>query len=296
MDSPSTSALLRSFPHDDFFKDMNRQEKGFYYEMHIQRLLKANSVDFSGNSSSYSEWTSNQAKDYDIRINLPNGKTIKVECKLALKPVFHSWFERDWLSRDADIFVTNDVFTISYDDRKTLEESGKKLLSTTEFVMYIQEMTRDNKYAYLNISYSISISSSSNQEVQPKPVSCYSTMETRESLLDFIAKKQTLLGPITNEASGYKRKVLDCTTCHKRSWCNILSKLEAVKAIKPSKSGVQGNIPSYLEGKHPETKTYKAKHKDWLLKTCDVLEKQMKCLNSRVYLHVDKGYKLFDDG
>ena len=79
MDSPSTSALLRSFPKDDFFKDMNRQEKGFYYEMHIQRLLKANNVDFSGNSSSYSEWTSNQAKDYDIRINLPNGKTMKVE-------------------------------------------------------------------------------------------------------------------------------------------------------------------------------------------------------------------------
>ena len=69
-----------------------------------------------------------------------------------------------------------------------------------------------------------------------------------------------------------------------------------MKAVKPSKSGVQGNVLSYLEGKHPETKTYKAKHKDWLLKMYDVLEKQMKCLNSRVYLHVDKGYKLFDDG
>jgi hypothetical protein len=275
---------------------MNRLEKGFYYEMHIQRLLKANSVDFSGNSNSYSEWTSNQAKDYDIRINLPNGKTMKVECKLALKPVFHSWFERDWLSRDADIIVTNDIHVIDYEDRKTLEESGKKLLSTTEFVMYTQEMTSGNKYAYLNSFYSISITSSSNQEVQPKPVSYYSTMETRESLLDFIAKKQTLPGPIANEASGYKRKVLDCKTCHKRSWCNILSALKAMKAVKPSKSGVQGNVLSYLEGKPPEAKTYKAKHKDWLLKMGDVLEKQMKCLNSKVYLHVDKGYKLFDDG
>jgi len=296
MDSPSTSVLLQSFPKGDFFEDMNRLEKGFWYEMHIQRLLKANNVDFSGNSNSYSEWISYQAKDYDIRINLPNGKTIRVECKLALKPVFHSWFERDWLSRDADVIVTNDIHVIDYEDRKTLEGSGKKLLSTTEFVMYIQKTIKGNKSIDLNLSNLISIISSSNQGVQSKPVSCYSTMETRESLLDFIAKKQTLPGPITNEASGCNRKVLDCNTCHKRSWCNILSKLKAMKAIKPSKSGVQGNVLSYLEGKHPETKTYKAKHKDWLLKTCDVLEKQMKCLNSRVYLHVDKGYKLFDDG
>jgi hypothetical protein len=252
MDSPSTSALLQSFPKDDFFKDMNRQEKGFWYEMYTQSLLKANNVDFSGNSNSYSEWTSNQAKDYDIRINLPNGKTMKVECKLALKPVFHSWFERDWLSRDADVIVTNDIHVIDYEDRKTLEESGKKLLSTTEFVMYIQRIIRGNKYVYLNSSYSISITSSSNQEVQPKPVSSYSVMETRESLLDFMTEKQALHGPITNEASGYKRKVLDCKTCHKRSWCNILSKLKAMKAIKPSKSGVQGNVLSYLEGKPPE--------------------------------------------
>lgn len=172
----TTSELLRVFPRSEKFENMNRREKGFYYEMYIHRLLQANNVDFSGNPSVYSEWEENQGRDYDLRTNLPNDKTIKVECKLALKPIYHSWFERDWSSRDADIFVTNDVFAISYDDRKMLEESGKKLLSTTEFVMYIQKIIRGNKYGYLNSIINII------SRVEPNDKHCKSILEDTRSV------------------------------------------------------------------------------------------------------------------
>lgn len=146
----STSKILRAFPKDQEFTDLNRNEKGFSYEVYVQKLLRANGVEVSGNPIVYREWQNNQVEGYDIRVRLPNGRELKVECKLLLNRIFPSWFERDWLGREADIYVTNDVYAVPYNCRRRLERNGKKLLSTTEFIMYIQKRVRGNKYGYLN--------------------------------------------------------------------------------------------------------------------------------------------------
>jgi hypothetical protein len=138
----NTSDMLRSFPKDEELEGLNRYAKGFWYEMFNQKLLETNHIGFSGNPNSFSNWMESQIKGYDLKVRLPNGKTIKLECKLLLKPIFHSWFMRDWLTRDADVFVTNDAHSIPYGDRRTLQKHRKKLLSTTEFIVYLSKLMK----------------------------------------------------------------------------------------------------------------------------------------------------------
>jgi hypothetical protein len=214
----SISDILRVSKVEEF-RGLNRLEKGFAYEMIIQRLLKANNVDFSANSNSFNEWLNYQIEGYDFKIWLPNGKTIRVECKLLLKPIFHSWFKRDWLTRNADVFVTNDVYSIPYEDRRILERQGKKLLSTTEFIVFIQKLIRGNKYAYLNNSdkhvssldnKEIILQESENRQIQK---------QKKENLLDLIDKKEKLHRSLNTEAI---KTETSCNNCIKRYECEIL--------------------------------------------------------------------------
>jgi hypothetical protein len=140
----TTSEILRAFPKDEEFNGLNRRQKGFSYEVYIQKLLEANNVEVCGNPSLYREWQDHQIEGYDIAIRLPNGELLRVECKLVLKGIFPSWFERDWLDREADVYVTNNVYAVPYSCRRRLEANGKKLLSTTEFITYIQKLMRGN--------------------------------------------------------------------------------------------------------------------------------------------------------
>jgi len=177
----STSEILRLFPRQEEFDGLNRRKKGFWYEMLVQSLLDVNDAQYTGNSALYHDWEASQVKGYDISLSLSSldGKVKRVECKFLLGPIYHSWFVRDWLSRDADIYVTNDVYAVPYACRRELQKKGKKLLSTTEFIMHIQKLTRGNKYRYLN-----SINCTSNFNPREKELYLNSSIEQ--------SKKQTM--------------------------------------------------------------------------------------------------------
>lgn len=159
-----TSEALRIFPKKTDFEGLSADQKGCWYEGYVQYLLEMNDVNYIGNPVNFGAWKSNPTKGYDIIVTHPNGRKTKVECKMLLRPIYHSWFYKDWLSRDADIYITNDVYAVPYKCRKLLRERGKKLLSTTEFIMYVQKRIRGNKYSYLNISNSASKHNTSNKE------------------------------------------------------------------------------------------------------------------------------------
>jgi len=141
--------------NNNSYDDMPRYAKGYFYEMAIQRMLRNLKAEYSGNPLQFEEWCKHTNTGYDIK--LEDGT--RVECKFTLKPIFHSWFVRDWLSRDCDIIVTNNKWQISYTDRQKLRESGVKLMDTNEFLWYVSKLhRRGNKYYVFE--YSISNDSS----------------------------------------------------------------------------------------------------------------------------------------
>jgi hypothetical protein len=114
-------------------------------------FLSISNLAYQGNPTQWTEWKSLQANNpigYDAMVTLPNGKKISLELKYRTEggKVYHSWFAEDWLPRDADIYVTNNVEAISYNDRRILEAAGKKLMSLSEAVVYLSELIRNILY------------------------------------------------------------------------------------------------------------------------------------------------------
>jgi hypothetical protein len=118
------------------FKKYSRLQKGYLYEMHVQSLLDKLGVSHNSNPKQYEQWKGHKGKPYDIKMKL-QGMWYKVECKLCLKPIFKSWFKKDWLKRDADIFVTNDKNAIPKKCRKQLKRRGRRLFDTIEFMKWV---------------------------------------------------------------------------------------------------------------------------------------------------------------
>lgn len=136
-------------------EQLNRNEKGYYYEMRVQDLLHDKGLEFNGNSADYEEWLKHTNTGFDIKMRNPKkGSWTTVECKLILKQLYPSWFLRDWLGRSAEIIVTNNPWAVPYKFRKLLRESGKKMFSTMEFLFYIQKLSNPNKYNLNIVKYS----------------------------------------------------------------------------------------------------------------------------------------------
>src|SRR4030042_1376936 len=148
--STCTSEALRNFPKKENFEGLSADQKGFWYEGYVQYLLDMNDVNYEGNPISFEAWKDNPTKGHDIIVKYPNGTKIRVECKFTLNHLYPCWIKEDWLSRDADIIVTNDVHAVPYRERILLRKQGKKLMSTTEFIMYIQKMIGGNQRSWNN--------------------------------------------------------------------------------------------------------------------------------------------------
>jgi hypothetical protein len=138
----------------DYLKKSINGEKGYVWELKTQLRLDLKGIAYEGNPLEWEDWNKKTLPGYDIKIKDLN---IKIECKYLSKPIYNSWFYRDWMSRDADIFVTPDPYLLSYNQRREMARSHKKLLSLDEFIIYILKKLRrlslkGNKYNLNNIS------------------------------------------------------------------------------------------------------------------------------------------------
>jgi hypothetical protein len=120
--------------NSEAFSSLSRNAKGYCFEICIQAKLKQSGIDCSGNPLDFGEWRKHTNKGYDVRI--ANGLTI--ECKFMLRKVAQSWFKRDWLSRTADIFVTNDKTKLPSRLQLTLFNLGKAFFSVNELIDNLQ--------------------------------------------------------------------------------------------------------------------------------------------------------------
>ena len=125
-----------------------RYEKGFYFEMNVQMMLDAYGISYEGNPIFYDKWKQYTNTGYDIRIKELH---LKIECKYLSKPIYESWFTRDWLSRDADIYVTTNPNLVPYKCRRQLAQRRKKLFTPWQLICYSSKLLWGNKY-YLNIT------------------------------------------------------------------------------------------------------------------------------------------------
>ena len=128
--------------------------KGYNYERQIWDILNSSGIDYEGNPIIFRLWNRFTIKGYDVRAYTHRKGWVKVECRFTSKPIYHSWFVRDWFHKlhTADIIVTNNKFHIPYQDRQTIREYGVKLFNTNEFCNY---MLKQNKRRHLLYKYVI---------------------------------------------------------------------------------------------------------------------------------------------
>jgi len=140
-------------------RDDTRNFKGYYFEIfECKPMIDAiPNIKYECNPTNYEDWKRQHWKNpYDAVVTLPNGDKIHLEMKFRAdgEKVYHNWFNRDWLTRDADIYVTNNVEAIGYWDKRTLNSKGKKLLSLSEAAAYISglmyRILHPNQYVYWN--------------------------------------------------------------------------------------------------------------------------------------------------
>jgi hypothetical protein len=129
----------------------SRLRKGYDYESQVWTLLDSYRIDYKSNPKDYLEWLKRTGEGFDLRVFTVKKGWLKVEAKFTSKPIYHSWFVRDWLSRDAEIIVTNNIWHVPSNDRIMLKQRGIKLLGTFQFLSYIIRLNRVTRFT-LNMS------------------------------------------------------------------------------------------------------------------------------------------------
>lgn len=271
---------------EEEYKDLSRYAKGYFYEMDVQNQLDTHNISFNGNSRNYTKWLEQTNSGYDIKVNIGNG-TINIECKFTLTLIYHSWFIRDWLSRDSDIFVTNNKWNISYSDRRLLDEEHKKLFSICELIIYLQKlMNNGNKYIVFESNNYTNI-----ERTEVKQNVNKTETDKSETLNQYLTDKN--IGE-TDKKEVLSVPKLNCYNCIKRDICDIINQIEHIKSTKPQIYLKQFNIDSSFKVDSIDLERFRIRKKEWLKELGVIQNLQYKCLSKRSYLHLNLHYKLFD--
>ena len=148
---------IKQLPLQLFLREDTPNFKGYRWEMFVRdAVTEIPSIKYEGNPINYYEWLHEHNKTpYDGIVTLPNGSKIHLEMKYReVDKVYHSWFIKDWLPREADFIITNNTDVISYADKRALEAQHKKLMELSEVIVYLGKIIRNilhpSKYLYFN--------------------------------------------------------------------------------------------------------------------------------------------------
>jgi len=138
---------------------LNRDQKGFPFELEVQKGLDSLKVPFLGNPQTFEEWKKNKGKGADIILSIA-----EVECKFLTKKVYPSWILKDYVTRfkfnrKYAIVVVNYKWFIPSNCRKLLYSYHIKVMDKYEFLWFIVDLFKKaNKFVYklpstLNLNY-----------------------------------------------------------------------------------------------------------------------------------------------
>jgi len=106
--------------------------------MNTQLITDYYRIVYEGNSELSTEWLKhNHKRRYDIK--LFNNK--KIECKYLSKLIFTSWFDRDWKTREANIYVTTNKEFIPEVCREWIKKNHRVLMTFKEYVNYLYHIS-----------------------------------------------------------------------------------------------------------------------------------------------------------
>jgi hypothetical protein len=132
----------RNRKHDtsNGFKDDTRNYKGFHFENWCRVQFEGIPyISYNCNPSNYYDWLQHHNENhFDASVTYPNGETEKLEMKFTSVNVRieSSWFRRDWLPRDCNIYITPNPTAIKYKDKRKIEKMGRKIMSPSEYKVY----------------------------------------------------------------------------------------------------------------------------------------------------------------
>jgi len=134
--------------HDNLFEELSRYEKGYVFESVVWYQLDYFGVFYMSNPRRFEAWKKRTNSDFDLVVDV-DGLPKRVECKFTSKSIYHSWFMRDWFSRDCDVIVTNDKSHVPVECRRLLMFRGVELLDTQEFLMRVLDDDELIEYMFL---------------------------------------------------------------------------------------------------------------------------------------------------
>jgi hypothetical protein len=126
-----------------------RNVKGYMWEHKCNNLIKQiPNISVTHNSTSFTEWKStNKDSKHDAIITINKNIVLSLEYKYRDVPsVYHSWFMQCWYNKTSDIFIVNNPQCLTYEDRRTLESHGQKVMSLAEAVVYLGSLVYARKY------------------------------------------------------------------------------------------------------------------------------------------------------
>jgi len=278
-----------------YFSD--RDIKGYNGELLVKNKLDCLDCSYKSNPlDNILVWKQYQAKGPDFRVN----GNIELEVKNTDRRIFPSWIIRDWIPRFS---YHNETRVASAPIGIKLSVQSMELLFNRNInLCYFDSLkyltpNRANKLVEATDvePYTVLNESSNNYSLKPK--------KSQKHSLN-IAKTETLnqyLMDIKNgkpeNKEGHSKPKLNCYNCIKRDNCNILSEIEHLKAMRPQIFLVQSNITDNLKDrKNIDKENLKNRRREWLKEYGKVQIKQIRCLNKRVYLHLNMNYKLFSTG
>jgi len=301
--------------YKDYLRKSINGEKGYVWELKTQLKLDLKGIAYEGNPFEWEDWNKKTITGYDILIK---DLDLKIECKYLSKPIYNSWFYRDWVSRDADIFVTPDPYLLSYNQRREIEKRHKKLLSLDQLIEYLSKKLRrlslkGNKYLYLNKIYSVysdNKKASSNKETVERDRENRSSdtknTENRGNVSGDHAssnREPSIKKDISNNSSRIQieeKEELDILR-HKKDITkeefDRLLELE-YKENNPKPRDIQttlvhysktGRLKAHIQGLIPSCNNCTRKIDCDILKT----EEKLKCLKKRTF-QLTRGYGTFD--
>jgi len=122
-----------------------RNVKGYMWENRCNSLIgNIPNLTIKHNSNDFTEWkSSNKNNKHDAVITINKNTVLSLEYKYRDVPkVYHSWFMECWHNKTSDIFVVNNPNCLSYEDKRTLEVRGQKVMSLAEAIVYLEAYAR----------------------------------------------------------------------------------------------------------------------------------------------------------
>jgi hypothetical protein len=267
--------------------------KGHNYQLEIQSFLSSIDIEFEGGSTNFYDFLKhgNNREDYDIKVILPNGRILRVECKFRSgSRICNKWFEEEFLHKKCDIIVINNPDVLSHRQRLLLRIRGITVQSTSGFKAYISRMKNSNTIRTGVINNSNTLAKYIKHCLYKLILPLFS--DTRGSVL--LTKFMDI--PQTKPVHKYTSRLLGCWNCYNREVCKIWDRFHSLQVFKENFQASLIQLCSGMNSPSTGDNLISLRLEGWVNQLNEIEEKKMdECLAKMIKLqNSGDGLSYFD--